>query len=492
MNLATDFDARPAAGPPPHHILLVEDNPGDADLTCERLAESWLQEFVVSRATTLADAVSVLMSSRVVDAIILDLNLPDSIGVETVRRIKRVKAHAPIIAMSGQVDDAMRMQARNEGAEDLFRKDESNSRLFWRCVVQIIDRKRAQRRQFEALLDAAPDGILLVDPFGSVRYANQAAIELFGKSREVLQQEPLGFALDDGAPIELHISRADGERACEMRVVRIEWEDEQAWLASVRDITDRKRVAALQLENQRMETASRLKSAFLANMSHELRTPLNAIIGFSQLLIDGRVDAVSPKYEVFLGHILSSGKHLLQLINDVLDLAKVESGKLSFFPEPVDLRLLTEEVADILSVIAAQKSVRIVIEFDATLNDIELDPGRYKQVLYNFLSNALKFSADAGYVGVRVLAADEQHFRVEVRDSGAGIAAEDVDKLFTEFQQLNGSSAKRRQGTGLGLALTKRLVEAQGGQVGARSTLGQGSEFFALLPRKIHLRGEAQ
>jgi len=486
--------SRPAAVVP-RHVLLVEDNRGDADLTCERLAEAQGQPLEVSRAVTLAQALDILNTARPIDAIILDLNLPDSQGIETVRRVRIVMGGAPIIALSGQVDEALRTQVRNEGAEDLYAKDESNSRLFWRSVLQIIDRRRAQQRQFQTLLDASPDGILLVNDAGVVRYVNHAAVELFGRSREELLNEPLGFSVVDGQPTEIRIRRADGVRDCEMLVVRVDWDDEGVWLASVRDVSDRKRNEALQersreleFENRRVEAANRLKGEFLANMSHELRTPLNAIIGFSQLLKDEIVTPGSPKYQVFLGHILASGEHLLRLIDDVLDMAKVESGKLRFVAEPADLRKLTEEVAAVLAVIAAKKNIGIRIHCDPALTDIQLDRGRFKQILYNYLSNALKFSVAGGQVDVRIQALDEDRFRLEVRDGGMGIAERDIGKLFNAFQQLDSSLSKQHPGTGLGLALTKRLVEAQGGSVGVSSIVGQGSEFFAVLPRRVSTR----
>ncbi len=246
----------------------------------------------------------------------------------------------------------------------------------------------------------------------------------------------------------------------------------------------RRRSQELELQNRRIQEASRLKSEFLANMSHELRTPLNAIIGFAELLHDGQVDPAMPEFREFLGDILASGRHLLQLINDVLDLAKVEAGRLEFRPEPVDLSKVIGEVCAILRTTAAAKQIRIEIDVDPAVRDVVLDAGRFKQVAYNYLSNALKFTAPEGRVTIRARVVDDDTFRVEVEDTGIGVAAGDLGRLFVEFQQLESGSGKRHQGTGLGLALTKRLVEAQGGSVGVTSILGQGSTFYALLPRR--------
>ncbi|CAN5764655.1 hypothetical protein BH09PSE5_BH09PSE5_35990 [soil metagenome] len=239
----------------------------------------------------------------------------------------------------------------------------------------------------------------------------------------------------------------------------------------------------LEAENRQILETSRIKSQFLANMSHELRTPLNAIIGFAELLHAGTVAATSPKHREFLGHIGSSGRHLLQLINDVLDLAKVESGKFEFYPVPVDLQAVIEDTVAVLGTGLARKKIDLLVDVDPTLTDLVLDPARLKQVLFNYLSNAIKFTPERGRIEVRAEAIDDGMFRIEVEDTGIGIAEADVQKLFVEFQQLDGSFSKQHQGTGLGLALTRRLVEAQGGTVGVRSVPGAGSTFHVVLPR---------
>jgi PAS domain S-box-containing protein len=240
----------------------------------------------------------------------------------------------------------------------------------------------------------------------------------------------------------------------------------------------------LEAENQQIQASSRLKNQFLANMSHELRTPLNAIIGFSDLLHRGAVPADSPKHREFLGHIGASGRHLLQLINDVLDLSKVESGKFEFQPETVDLALLVADVTGVLHTQLQGKQLTLQVDIDAGLGPLQLDPGRLKQALYNYLSNAIKFTPAGGQIWVRARPEGDLYFRLEVADSGIGIATPDVPRLFVEFQQLESGHDKQHQGTGLGLALTRRLVQAQSGTVGVRSQPGRGSVFHLVLPRR--------
>jgi signal transduction histidine kinase/CheY-like chemotaxis protein len=249
----------------------------------------------------------------------------------------------------------------------------------------------------------------------------------------------------------------------------------------------------LERQNKLAQEATRLKSEFLANMSHELRTPLNAVIGFSELMQDGEGGPVTKLQHEFLTDILSSAKHLLRLINDVLDLSKVEAGRMDFHPEVINLRNLVEEVEEILQPMITQKKINFASLVDADLSIAYLDPGRLKQVIYNYLTNALKFTPELGSVQIHIKPDSSTTLRIEVEDNGIGIKPADMKRLFVEFEQLDASATKKYPGTGLGLALTKRIVEAQGGEVGVTSILGKGSIFFATLPltQKMDLPADA-
>ena len=257
------------------------------------------------------------------------------------------------------------------------------------------------------------------------------------------------------------------------------------------DVTNRDELGALATNVNRMndelrrlyrelETTSQHKSDFLANMSHELRTPMNAIIGFSQVLREGLVGDVNAKQSEYLDDILSSGNHLLSLINDVLDLSKVESGQVELQVAPFSLQDALERGVSMVREQATTEGVQVTLHRNGTLEVVSGDERRIRQVIFNLLSNAVKFTPEGGEVDVSATQVDGE-MRVSVADSGPGIGAEDLDRIFEEFQQTE-AGARQREGTGLGLALSKRFVEMHGGRIWCESELGKGSTFEFTLP----------
>jgi signal transduction histidine kinase len=225
------------------------------------------------------------------------------------------------------------------------------------------------------------------------------------------------------------------------------------------------------------EQANNAKSQFLATMSHELRTPLNAIIGFADLMHDGRLGPVSDQHRESLDDIRGSARHLLDLINEVLDLARIESGRILLDIQSIDPVQVVSGAVDSLRSLAAERNLAVTLEAQS-IDNVLLDPARLRQVVLNYLSNAIKFTPEGGLVQVRVMREIDE-LVLEVIDTGGGIALADQERVFGEFEQLHGAAYG---GTGLGLAVTKRIIEAQGGTVGVHSTPGHGCTFFARLP----------
>jgi signal transduction histidine kinase len=245
----------------------------------------------------------------------------------------------------------------------------------------------------------------------------------------------------------------------------------------------------IQDKSRQLEEASKHKSQFLANMSHELRTPLNAILGYTELMADGAYGEPSEKMSAVLKRLESNGRHLLGLINDVLDLSKIEAGQLVLDLNDYSLQGVTQTVYSAIEPLAADKKLGFRVEVTPGLPPGRGDERRLTQVLLNLVGNAIKFT-DSGEICINVGVADGA-FKVAVRDTGPGISASDQAKLFQEFQQADNSITRKKGGTGLGLAISKRIVEMHGGRIWIDSTLGQGSTFSFTVPVRVERQVEA-
>jgi len=375
--------------------------------------------------------------------------------------------------------------------------------------LKVLRDAKLVESQFRDLLESTPDAIIMANQTGRIVLANSQAEALFGYERGALLGKVVELLLPGryrgghvsyrsgyfqqprtrsmGAGLELYGLRRDGsEFPVEISLSPLETGEGTLVMSAIRDITDRKRIErALQEKNVELERANKAKDSFLASMSHELRTPLNGIIGFAEFLSDGKPGPLNDKQKEYLGDILNSGRHLLHLINDMLDLVKVQAGRADLVPERFRLEEAINEVCAGVHPIAAAKNIEVTVTIGGGIDHVTLDHHRFKQILYNLLSNALKFTNDSGHVGVAVTRADGEHFRLVVSDNGIGIRAEDIGRLFTEFEQLETGTARRFGGTGLGLALTRKLVDLHGGEIHVESEIGKGSTFTVVLPLVI-------
>jgi signal transduction histidine kinase len=269
-----------------------------------------------------------------------------------------------------------------------------------------------------------------------------------------------------------------------MRLMRVEFDDRFTALSKAIEDAEAAKEQA-ERDRQRAEAADRSKSQFLANMSHEVRTPLNAIIGYNDAMLLGYVGKFEPKQIELLQNIQNNSRRLLNLINDILDLSKIESGAMQVYIAPMSPRKVISETVESLGALADRKQIGLSVTFEDNVPELVMsDAGRIQQIVTNLVSNAIKFT-DEGSVAVIVAPAPNDSWRITVRDTGIGMPEDAIEYIFNPFQQVDGSATRKHQGTGLGLAITRRLVENLEGRIEVETELGRGSTFSVTLPRVL-------
>ena len=377
-------------------------------------------------------------------------------------------------------------------------------------LAYFIVRRRRSAEEIGTLtraVEQSPASIMITDIEGKIEYVNPKFTEITGySSNEVLGQNPRFLKTEDKRPSDYKLMWKKitsgkvwhGEFLNKKKSGELYWEkasispvrDEKGvilhFVAVKEDVTERKRADKELKEAKEMaEAASKAKSEFLANMGHELRTPLNAIIGFSDVLLHGIKGEISEQQGRSLSHIKQSGKHLLEIVNDVLDIAKIEAGKVFIETVPFDMYHLMEEVCNMLSTLAEKNSLKLRMVYpDDMPKQVMGDPKNLRSIITNLANNAIKFT-DEGDVSIKVESKEQTEkdvlFRISVEDSGIGIPADKLEHIFDKFSQVDASNSRNYEGTGLGLAICKQLVELMGGSIGVISQEGNGSTFWFTL-----------
>ncbi|MFC1963438.1 ATP-binding protein [Chloroflexota bacterium] len=387
---------------------------------------------------------------------------------------------------------------------------------------------------YSRVIDLFPDSIVNVDRQGVIISCNNATLRMLGYSRDeiigkhftnlgTIRSEDVPKYLKlfrsvltgkETEPLEFTLQRKDGTSvAADARVSLFKVGRKTVVQSITRDITVRKRMEMkLQEKNEELRTSeeelhlsnrmlaeaneelvkfNQRKSEFWANMSHELRTPLNAVLGFSELLLDRIPGEVNKEQEQCLKDILLSGQHLLQLINDVLDLSKIEAGKIEFRPAYFKLRDVIAMVESTTAALCSNKEHQLNIDVDEAISSIYADEGKVRQILLNLLSNAYRYTPRGGQITIQAVRVDDD-CKISVSDSGIGIIKEDLKRIFDEFIQVDRSGAAGEGGTGLGLPIAKRFTQMHGGNIWAESEYGEGSTFNFVLPNSIKKMPESK
>ncbi|WP_406661651.1 PAS domain S-box protein [Methanolobus sp. ZRKC3] len=365
---------------------------------------------------------------------------------------------------------------------------------------------KESEEKFSVITKSANDAIIAINNGGLVTFWNPAAEKMFGYSSDEAFNKEIrsliipeqynkiykssfsnfrysGEGLAVGNTVELTAKKKDGtEFPIELSLSAIILKGEWSAVGIVRDITERKRNEQEMLQaNIAAENANRAKSEFLANMSHELRTPLNSVIGFSDTLLEGYFGELNEKQIQYIENISNSGKHLLNIINTILDISKIESGKMRLYKDELNISNVIDEMISLMQPPALKKNIKMEVSFGHDIDLIEADEAKVKQILYNLIGNAVKFTEDDGSIKMKTRN-ENGNIVISVLDTGIGISSNDQYKLFRPFSQIDSDTSRQYDGTGLGLSLVKDLVELHGGDVWVESEFGKGSDFTFTLP----------
>jgi PAS domain S-box-containing protein len=495
-------------------ILLVEDEPNDAELIAYKLRREGLV-FGSKRVQTMESLVEALGEFDP-DIVLCDNNLPGFDARSAIQVTHAAHPELPIIVVTGTLEDEAAVELVRIGANDYVRKDRlERLPLAVTAALEAARQHRLQKASDAAMLvselrhrrqfETAMDGILVASAETQEIYdVNQSLVDLLGYSRDDCLGRTLGQLgirrLEDGGdlPIELMLRtgdryqcpamplRTNEGRDVEVEVVAVAFRVGQAATiqCNLRDVTYRERMAKeLQGKNRELVAASLVKDQFLASMSHELRTPLNGIIGFTGVLLMRLPGDLTPEQEKQLKTVRASADHLLSLINDLLNLAKIESGKMELDRTAVDCKKILEDVCASLGTAAAAKGLSLATNLPWNEVIVTTSQRALLQIVTNLAANAIKFTT-SGRVCLEVCKLttnNERRIEISIVDTGIGIRAEDQEKMFLAFSRIHDDATAREEGTGLGLHISQKLAALIGGRISFASEYGKGTTFVLTL-----------
>lgn len=498
-------------------ILIVDDEATNVAVLQGVLESAGYQLAVASNGREALD----LVARHAPDLILLDIMMPEIDGFEVCRRIKASPewSDIPIIIITALDDADDYARAIDCGADDFMTKPFTFAVLLARVrgylrAKQALDELRQSEERYRRLVELSPDAIL-VQCGGKIVFVNEAGLRLLGASTSL---QLLGTPILDvvhplyRAVVTEHIEQVNHRIAVplleeqyirldgvpvdvEVASIPIMYQDKPAGLMVVRDISERMATReALRTAKETAEAANLAKSQFLANMSHELRTPLNAIIGYSEMLQEEAEDLGQGDFLPDLRKIHTAGKHLLSLINDILDLSKIEAGKMTVCLETLDVVELIQDALGTIEPLVQKNANALEVHIAENVGTILSDLTKVQQCVLNLLSNACKFT-EHGTIRLDVgrdALDGKDWLRLQVRDTGIGMTAEQIERLFQPFSQADASTTRKYGGTGLGLAITQRFCHMLGGDILVESTPGQGTTFTILLPTKVGIAPTAE
>jgi signal transduction histidine kinase len=468
--------------------LLIEDDSNDADLFMMLMKEAhWPSyQFAFEWAQTLKAGVKILSRGEI-DVVLLDVMLPDSSGIESVRKLRSQFPGVPIVVLTGLSDEAMGIEALRNGAQDYQVKGNLDGDVLKRTISYAVERHRALARMGN-IIDRSADGIVVVDGKGLVRHINPAAETLFRCESGQLLGKPFPHPLSPDRSAEIRLPGEVGEeRTAEMRVSEIEWEDETAKLALIRDITELRRHEQLKAEIKERRRLDKLKDALMNTVSHEMRNPLTIIKIAAHNIATGFKGRLS-KHQTEMASIQNRNIERLQkIVERILDLSRLESGATSIQFQRVDAGLIISDTAEGFQLIAKKRGISIRAEIPSDLPPLCADPELVIQLLTNLLDNAMRYARTQITVRAATHAQADvarKQVKISVIDDGKGVPESRQDDLFNKFVQVDRSrKGSGYKGTGLGLAICKEIVERLEGRIWIESSEGRGATFHFILPQ---------